>query len=144
MAKKPPVEKPPLFLIRTAHGLTAAEPLDAELLDSIPIGSRVEVPSLKMPRNVDRLRAYWAGLNRAIKAAEVGYPSSEKLHAGLKRSLGYVTPVYDVRTGKVEYDTDSVAIGEMEESVFREFFKRAQVLFIERFGFDPWQKVGKP
>jgi hypothetical protein len=130
-------EKRPIFCIATPDGLKPSNPYDAEVLDRIKHGSEVEI-TIKHRRSPAKLKEYWWGLHKVIAAAD-DYPSAEHLHDAIKFALKMVTPVMTL-TGKMIMVPDSVALAKMDDAEFSEFFKRAQRLVIERFGFDPWER----
>ena len=134
-------EKRPIFFIVRAGALIPASMADVEVLDRYKIDSEVEV-TFKQRRSLPALQAYWAGLHRVVEAVD-NYPSSEHLHNAIKMALKLVTPVMTFE-GKLIYVPDSVAISAMDDAEFAEFFKRAQRLVIERFGFDPWSRETTP
>lgn len=130
-------EKRPIICTVTPQGLRPASAFDAEVLDQYKHGSTVEV-KLMQRRSIPELRAYWAGLHTAVEATDV-YPSAEHLHEAIKIALKLTTPVMTL-DGKLVLVPDSVAIAKMDGAAFKAFFRQAERLVIERFGFNPWER----
>lgn len=132
---KPDRERRPFRLQRVKGGFSAADAISEEAMDGIRYGETVEV-TIKRRRSLPQLKAYWAGLSRFVDATEV-YPSAEHAHDAIKFMLGFTTPIL-LFSGEVVQAPDSVALGRMDGPAFDDFFRRAERLIIERYGFSPW------
>lgn len=129
-------KRPPLLLIKTRDGFAPYDRLSAQIMGDAVIGQVFSCTPRK-GRNGERHRAYWAGLNVAIKATEA-WPTAQHLHDDLKRLCGYVTTYHNPLTGQDEIRVQSTAFDKMTESEFVAFFNFARQRFIEKMGFDPW------
>lgn len=128
------MSKKPLYMQRRGASLEARTVSDLELLEAHPEGVDLEV-NIKRRRSHPQLKKYWAGLSRIVKATEK-WPTAKHLHDAIKLELGYVTPVYKFNGTRI-YMPDSIALDEMDQAEFNEFFERATKLLIETFGIDP-------
>jgi len=127
-------EEAPIVLRRTRHGLEALDQIDAELLDTISLGSDVEV-ILRKRRSGPQQRLYWRVLGNVVRATD-RWPTSQHLHDEIKFALGYVEKRVSF-TGAIYYRADSTAFQKMDGQEFKVYFDRAMKLIAEHCGFDP-------
>jgi hypothetical protein len=128
---KPDQDKRICLMRRHGSHLVPCTAFDAEMVEELGNGD-IEV-SFRNRRNNEQLRAYWAYLGEVVKATEC-YPNSTKLSEALKFAMGYSTTMV-LFNGKVVTVADSLALSKMTAIEFTEFFKQAQRLIEERFGF---------
>ncbi len=119
-------EKPALYVHRMGDRLLPEAPLDAELLRDYDAGKRLKCV-LTMPRNVDRLRYYFACLGLILDNMD-NAPTKATLHDAIKVRLGYTQVVNGVG-GPIVLPA-SVAFDKMSEDDFKGYlhdFKRLLV-----------------
>jgi hypothetical protein len=90
------------------------------------------VVEIRNPRNLDRLRAYWAYLRDATEAC--GLVSVDVLHDDIKVALGYVDSVV-YSDGTVRIFPKSIAMDQMPEEDFIAYFRAAQHHIAEAYHF---------
>lgn len=129
---------PPLLLQKCPAGMLAYGAYSEDLLADAVMG-QVFTCTPRKSRQLPRNGAYWAGLQKAVKATEA-WPTPKHLHDDLKRLTGYVDFYHNPLTGREEIRVQSTAFDAMGESEFARFFALAQAKFIGRMGFDPWQR----
>lgn len=117
---------------RVGTHLVPATASDAEMVEELNSTSDVEVTFVNR-RNYDQLRSYWAFLREVVDATEC-YPTSEKLHDALKYAMGYTTPMR-LMGGTIVHVPDSVALNKMDAVEFTGFYRRAERLIAEQFGY---------
>lgn len=127
-------ERAPIMLRRVRSGLTPVTAFDAEMLDSISMGSDVEV-RIKQRRSLPQLRLYWSVLHKVIGATDA-YPTAERLHDALKMATGHTVPVRRL-DGTLVHIPDSVAFSKMSQGEFQVYFNKAMQLLTELIGVDP-------
>jgi hypothetical protein len=125
-------EKRICIMRREGNRLAPVTQFDAEMLAEFANGKDIEV-TFKQRRSNDQLRAYWKWLAEVVSATECA-PSAEHLHETLKLEMGYVTRIrrFD---GTTQIWPDSTALSKMEGPEFTGFFRRAERLIAETFGF---------
>lgn len=125
-------EKRICLMRRKGSALWPVSQADEEILQELSNGD-IEV-TFKNRRSNEQLRAYWVYLAEVVAATEA-YPTAEKLHEALKFAMGYVTTII-LFDGTVQTIADSVALSKMDGAEFTGFYRRAERLIAERFGFD--------
>lgn len=125
-------EKRVCLMRREGMRLAPVSQFDADMLAELSSGADVEV-SFKQRRSAPQLRAYWVWLAEVVKATECA-PNAEHLHETLKLATGYVTRVRRLDGTTIEIP-DSVAFSRMEGAEFTGYFRRAERLVAEHFGF---------
>ena len=104
------------------------------------ITGQVMTATPRKGRTQPRNGAYWAGLHTAVDATDA-WPTTGRLHNDLKELCGYVENYTNPLTGERKLIVQSTAFDKMNESEFAAYFRLAQMKFIARMGFDPWQRV---
>ena len=129
---KPDREKRICIMRRAGNRLEPSTQFDAEMLNEFEVGKDIEV-TFRQRRSNDQLRAYWAWLGDVVAATECA-PSAEHLHETLKLEMGYVTRIkrFD---GTTQVWPDSVALAKMDGKEFTGFFRRAERMIAEVYGF---------
>jgi len=127
---------PALLLQKCPNGILPYGVHSPEMLDGLVIG-QVLTCTLRRNRTIPRNAAYWAGLQRAVKATDA-WPTPSHLHDDLKRLCGYVERYSNPLTGREEERVQSTALDRMNESEFSLYFNSAQARFIALMGFGPW------
>lgn len=117
---------------REGNRLSPVTSFDAEMLGEFAQGQDIEI-TLKQRRSNPQLRAYWAWLADVVAATDCS-PSAEHLHETLKLEMGYVTRIrrFD---GSTQAWPDSIALSKMDGPEFTGFWRRAERLIAETFGF---------
>jgi hypothetical protein len=128
---KPDQDKRICLMRRHGSHLVPCTAFDAEMVEELGNGD-IEV-SFRNRRSNEQLRAYWAYLGDVVAATEC-YPNSERLHDALKWAMGYTSQMI-LLNGEIVTVVDSVALSRMTAIEFTEFFRHAQRLIAERFGF---------
>ena len=116
-------ERPSLYVHRVGEGLFPESSFDASLIREMDAGKRMKA-MLTMPRNVDRLRFYFAALE-LVRDNLDNPPSKATLHDAVKVRLGYTQTVNGVG-GPIVLPA-SVAFDKMPEDEFKGYladFKR--------------------
>jgi hypothetical protein len=135
------MDKPPQILLqKVPGGFAPYGHHSADMLDGLVIG-QVLTCTPRKGRSLPRNSAYWAGLQAAVKATEA-WPTAKHLHEDLKRLCGYVDHYHNPLTGREEIRPQSTAFDQMPEAEFAAYFRLAQMKFIDRMGFDAWQREG--
>ncbi|KIC22482.1 hypothetical protein [Leisingera sp. ANG-Vp] len=132
---------PDILLIKTPGGLEPYGRHSTPMLEDLVPG-QVLTAKPRKGRGLPRNAAYWAGLHTAIEHCDV-WPTTERLHADLKKYCGYVDEYFSPLTGQWEVRVQSTAFSKMNESEFAQYFRKAQLRFISEMGFDPWLQVAK-
>lgn len=132
-------KEPPILLQKTAHGLAPYGQHSAAMLDALVVG-QVMTCTPRKGRTLPRNAAYWVGLQNAVAATDA-WPTPKHLHEDLKRLCGYVDYYVNPLTGREEIRVQSAAFDKMGEAEFAQYFRLAQIRFIARMGFDPWQRA---
>jgi hypothetical protein len=117
-------EQKPLFT-RTAFGLTPEGEAARELMNSIPIGSVIEV-GITRPRNIRFHRLYWA-LCQTI-AESIG-ARAEAVSDVIKLRSGHFT-VIQTKNERFQVPK-SISFARMKEHEFKSFFERATLFICE-------------
>lgn len=117
-------EQKPLFT-RTAFGLTPEGEAARELMNSIPIGSVIEV-GITRPRNIRFHRLYWALMNAIAQAIGA---KAENVHDVVKLRSGHFT-VIETKSGRLQVPK-SISFGKMNEAQFKTFFNDACLFICE-------------
>lgn len=126
---------PHVEVILTPKGLRGLTLYDAEQLAMTAPGKTFQlVPMAK--RSNKQLRTYWKALGMVVKATDK-WASAENLSRDLKVKLGYYTTTVNAFTGQIGFDTDSIALDQMEPEAFRRFMDLAMAAIAEAVGFDP-------
>ena len=126
---------PHVEVILTPKGLRGLTLYDAEQLALSATGKTFQlVPMSK--RSNKQLRTYWKALGMVVKATDK-WSCAETLSRDLKVKLGYYKPSVNAFTGQVGFDTDSIALDQMQPEEFRTFMDRAMEAITEAVGFDP-------
>ena len=133
-------DRAPVMMRRTQRGLEPLSGFDAERLDSVAIGSVVEV-GIKQRRSTQQNRLYWSILSKVVENVD-GYPTSERLHDALKLHLGYSIKIKSV-TGHDIWLPDSTAFSKMDGVEFKFFFDRALAVLADLIGCDPMTLVNE-
>ena len=120
-------EKPAIYVHRLGDRLLPEAPLDAELLRDFDAGKRLKCV-LTMPRNVDRLRYYFACLTLIMENMD-DPPGRQTLHDAIKVRLGFTQTVKGV--GGPIILPASVAFDKMEETEFKDFLAAFKRLLVE-------------
>ena len=124
-------EKPPIYMIRRGDVLVPDMGMDRDALAAIPQGAKVKVHIVE-PRNVERLRAYWAMLGEVVKATECA-PTTEALHELVKLETGFVI---HVRMGQHKIALPgSIAFDKISEQEMATFFRSAERFLAETYGY---------
>jgi hypothetical protein len=128
---------PPILLQLCRDGVKPYDRISAMRMAEMPLGQVFRCEPRK-GRTGPRNSAYWVGLQEAVKATDA-WPTTEHLHDDLKRLCGYVDYYHNPLTGRDEVRVQSTKFAKMSEHQFAAFFRLAQMRFIEKMGFDPWQ-----
>ncbi len=124
-------EKPPLYMIRRGDVLVPDMGMDRDALAAIPQGAKVKVHIVE-PRNVSRLRAYWAMLGEVVKATDCA-PTTEALHELVKLETGFVI---HVRMGQHKIALPgSIAFDKISEQEMATFFRKAEEFLAREYGY---------
>lgn len=131
---KPKLDRDTRICIVRRNGLSLVpvSPSDADMIMELTSTTDIEV-TFTNRRSLPQLRSYWAFLQEVIDATEC-YPTAEKLHDELKMEMGYTT------TGKrfdgtIHTYPDSVALSKMDAVEFTGFYRRAERLIAQVFGY---------
>lgn len=125
----------PILMLRRGTMLMPAAPLDSEAVLGLPLDKALRV-RVTQPRNVDRLRLYWALIG--LIAENLDGVTDEALHDAVKVRLGYC---HEVRfRGGIIRVPKSVAFDQMEEPEFAAFLDR----FIEFVRTDVIPGLSRP
>ena len=133
------INPPPILIQKTPQGLLPYGAHSGPMMDALIMGQVLSCQPRK-GRTLPRNAAYWAGLQAAVKATDA-WPTPSHLHDDLKRLCGYVDVYHNPLTGRDEVRVQSTAFNRMGESEFAAFFRLAQLKFIEKMGFDPWDRA---
>jgi hypothetical protein len=128
---------PPIVRLRGEH-IAPVSQFDAEELARYPNGTQFDMIA-RTKRSHPQLRLYWAILGKAVKVTG-RWPTSEKLHEGLKMDLGRTEGVYGLRGKLVSVKPDSIALDKMPPLEFTAYFDEAMALLAEVLGYDPLQE----
>ena len=120
-------EKPAIYVHRSGDRLLPEAPLDAELLRDYDAMKRLKCV-LTMPRNVDRLRYYFACLTLIMENMD-NPPSRKSLHDAIKVRLGFTETIRGV--GGPIILPASVAFDRMSEVEFKDFLAAFKRLLVE-------------
>ncbi len=124
-------EKPPIYMLRRGNALVPEMGMDAEAISALPFNTRLKV-SIVEPRNVARLRAYFAMLNEVVKATGCA-PTPEALHELVKLETGFVI---HVRMGAHKIALPgSIAFDKISEQEMTAFFQSAEEFLAREFGY---------
>lgn len=126
---------PHVEVILTAKGLRGLTLYDAEQMAMTAQGATFQLVPLSRRSN-KQLRTYWKALGLVVKATDK-WASPENLSRDLKIALGYYTKTVNAFTGQIGFDTDSIALDQMEPHEFRTFMDKAMEKITEAVGFDP-------
>lgn len=129
---------PPILIQKTPNGLLPYDRISAESIGDL-VNGQVMVAKPRKGRTLPRNSAYWVGLNAAVKATDA-WPTAAHLHHDLKRLCGYVDVYHNPLTGQDEVRVQSTSFDKMSESEFAAYFQLAQMKFISKMGFDPWER----
>lgn len=111
----------PIIMRRQFDRLVPAAEMDADALRALPMGKALRV-RVTQPRNVGRLRLYWALLHK-VHENMPSPPSIEKLHEAVKVRLGY-TETIRFKGAPDAVIPASIAFDKMTEAEFVAFFDR--------------------
>ena len=128
---------PPILMQKTPRGWMPYGGHSVDMVEDVPMW---QVANLKVRkgRTLPRNSAYWAGLQKAVKATDA-WPTAGHLHDDLKRLCGYVDVYHNPLTGRDEVRVQSTAFHKMSETEFAAYFRLAQMKFIAKMGFDAWE-----
>jgi hypothetical protein len=129
---------PPILFQKTTAGVVPYNRHSEDAVGGMVMG-QVFTAKPRKGRTQPRNAAYWAGLNAAVKATDA-WPTAAHLHGDLKRLCGYVDVYHNPLTGRDEVRVQSTAFDKMGESEFAAYFRLAQMKFIDKMGFDPWDR----
>lgn len=118
----------PILMRRLGDRLEPCAEMDAINLRAFTGGKPVRV-RITQPRNVGRLRLYWALLNKVHENMD-NPPPIEKLHEAIKVRLGYVETIR-FKGGEVVTLPASIAFDKMEEPEFGKFMERFKAFLTE-------------
>lgn len=111
----------PILMRREFGKLVPKTDLDVAALHEFPMGKALRV-RVTQPRNVGRLRLYWALLKK-VHENMPNPPPLKTLHNAVKVRMGFATPIR-FSDGTEAMVPDSIAFDNMEEPQFVEFFER--------------------
>lgn len=114
-------DDPPILMKRLFDKLVPASALDADHLRDFPVGKSLRV-RITMPRNVGRLRLYWAVLKLVHENMD-SPPPIKRLHEAIKVRLGYTETIRFKGAAPVVIPA-SIAFDKMSEPEFAKFFDR--------------------
>lgn len=119
---------------KTPRGISPVSAFDQELIMADAPGTQYRLTKLTK-RSLPQQRTYWKALSLVVSNDD-RWPTAEALHECLKRTLGFVTIVYDL-AGKPFVTADSTAFDAMDADQFRVFMDKAMSKLAEAIGWDP-------
>lgn len=121
-------DAPPILMRRVLDKMVPASQLDADHLRKFPANKALRV-RVTMPRNVGRLRLYWA-LLKVVHENMDHPPPIETLHEAIKVRLGYTETIRFKGAQSVELPS-SIAFDKMAEPEFIVFMDRFKAFLTE-------------
>ena len=122
-------DSPPLLFRRHGDHLLPVDDLAREAMANVRDGDICRV-ELKQPRNLDRLRKYWALLH-LVAANQTRYPNADALHQAVKIALGQYDAVQLLNGSRVIAVPKSIAFGAMPEHEFSAYLNSVIRLVVE-------------
>lgn len=145
--------------------LVPADPFSQETLDKLKPGYEYKV-TITEDRSRGDLKLYWAGIGLLVANYKgpdaamvfVGdtpfdpgflWPSSRDYHEAMMKAAGNVTRKYSLKfddpdhpEGVVHWteEVDSIALDNMENDDFLEYWEFAQYFTVKVFGWNPWDE----
>ncbi len=129
-------DTPPLILVVGDDGkLSGATEYDYERICEYQCDTQLIMTPYE-GRDPTRLRQYWAILGRLVKDAPTPWSSKEEASDALKLALG-ITDIGKTVTGQWMIRPGSVALANMEDVRFKNFFEQAMAVLAKVTGVDP-------
>ncbi len=112
-----------------------------EKLHTYPEGQIVNI-TITTAKRIGNLNKYWAGLGTLLHNLDEDstrqWPTTRSLHNMLLEEFGMVEKIYRI-DGSFTLAPSSVAIDNLDEAAFDDFFEKAQQFMVHALGWNPWQ-----
>ena len=128
-------EYPPPIYRRTLTGFEPANDEAKAFWREVGLGKLISLTG-KMPRNLMRLRSYWATMRTAAENIEWADDNPQTVHLAVKAALGLGKWVEVAGASKAIFIEGSISFAKMSEPEFRQFYDQATAV-IEKH----WLKV---
>ena len=127
--------KTEILMRKSGNALLPASNYDQELLDEIH-SERAMVVEIHQVRNPQFLRKYWA-LASAVSRFDKHFHDAREADRWVRRQIPNMHRRYLEHDGTLVIEYQSIAMGNMDETAFSNFYDRALYLWAERIGTDP-------
>jgi hypothetical protein len=117
-------DKVPAIYRRTLSGFTPANAEADAFWREVPLGKLISLTG-KLPRNLDRLRSYWATMRIAADNIEWADGNPEMVHLAIKAALGLGEWITVPGASKPLFREGSISFAKMSEPEFRDFYDKA-------------------
>lgn len=128
-------KRPAPIVVLNARGIVPVSSGDAEDINEFANGTEFDLVK-RSKRSHKHLRTYWKALGQAVKATQIS-ATQEHLHRELKLATGYTEKVINRITDEVFTVPSSIALGDMEQDEFNEYFRASMAMLATWVGYDP-------